>query len=296
MLKPAEIDLRGAGTVAILPFAFPSQNQAPSLDAYQAALYRLWYYDAREAPLERNVARYIESQLSISLFNTKRFTVTKADDLRSTASQGDSTGKIGADILVSGAILTLTSAITNNSYTGSDGKYYESYENRVVLEIRYDFISTADNALIAVKSLHDQKSASGTYSAISNSTEELAKKIVAEQIPTVIRAIAPYAVTERRTLAIDETKDPQMAQADRLVRDGFYQKAFDLYTSVYAGNSNFAAGFNAAMVMEIMGDVDEAIAAMKALADASANPKALREAQRMIKTRDEAALAASQTR
>lgn len=294
MLKPAEIDLGGAKTIAVLPFSFPSQVETPGLGPYEAALYRLWYSDHREKALERNIARYIESQLGTKLLESDFFTVVRADDLRSTVSKDDTSKKIGSEIVVTGRITTLSSNIKDSSYQTKEGKYVENYEISVMLEVRYDVLRTADNSLIISKNLRASRSRTGKYNEMRQAEESIAKDLVVEQIPQVVRALAPYTVTEYRTLAADETKDPRMEQADKLVKDGFYQKAHELYAKIYAEKKNFAAGYNAAIMLEILGDLDKAIVSMKALADESLNPKALQEQKRMETTAAETKRAATQ--
>jgi curli biogenesis system outer membrane secretion channel CsgG len=287
--KAAEINLRGAKTLAVLPISFPSQVASVGLSPYQAALLRLWFYDARENQVEKHVAQYAENIFTTALLDTQYFTVLRSEDLKNTVAAGDANAKINADVVITGALTSLNSQVSMKTYTNKDtGKRTYSWENRIALEVRFDVIQTATSELIAVKTFSGTATrTANTPDAAEASTEEAAKAIIKGWAEPIKRALAPYVVTEARFLADDELKDPRMEQAKKLVQDQFYQKAFEMYTKIYADSKNFAGGFNAAIMKEVLGDLEGAIADMSALADASTNPRALQEVKRMNKALEE---------
>jgi hypothetical protein len=92
----------------------------------------------------------------------------------------------------------------------------------------------------------------------------------------------------------DDTKDEEMKKLDELTKKKFYADARDGYLTIWKNKQNVAAGYNAAIMMEITGDIDGAIALMTEVANTAKNEKALKEIDRLKKTQKEAAAAASQ--
>ena len=85
----------------------------------------------------------------------------------------------------------------------------------------------------------------------------------------------------------DKTDDPRMEQADELVKGRIYDAALDLFLEVWDDTGNPAAGFNAAILYEITGDLDTAIAQMKEVARRTGEKKAMREYNRLLETQRE---------
>lgn len=292
--KPAEIDLGNAMKVAVLPFGFPSQQSIPGMGPYQAALYRLWYGEEYEDKLERTVARHAESTVAAELSKTQYYAVLRTDDLRYSLMDGDFNAKIFADAVLSGRILTFRRDLQDRSATGNDGKRVERYLLTVTVETRFDAIRVSDKALVASKDFRGEASKEVASPAVADSAETLAKEIVSSQIASFVKSLAPYTVTEYRTLLADESKDERLARADKLAKDGFYRKAYDVYADIHRSEADFVAGYNAAIMAEVLGDLDGAIAAMEALADATSDARALRESVRMRATKRETERSADQ--
>ena len=85
-----------------------------------------------------------------------------------------------------------------------------------------------------------------------------------------------------------------MTTADKLVKDANYKQAIDLYYDIWYDTENVAAGYNAAILFEVHGQIDKAIALMKEVARKTGNPKAVQEVARLERVKLEYAKAASQ--
>jgi len=101
------------------------------------------------------------------------------------------------------------------------------------------------------------------------------------------KQLAPYQVREHRTLMRDKTKDPRMEQADDLVKGKVYDSALEIFLDVWQQNGNVAAGFNAAVLYEVTGQLDLAISQMKSVVDRTSDKKAMREYNRLLTVRQE---------
>jgi hypothetical protein len=72
-----------------------------------------------------------------------------------------------------------------------------------------------------------------------------------------------------------------MKTAKAMLKEKSFRSAYALYTDIYRDSLNFAAGFNAALCIEIAGDIEEAAALMRQLWEATGNPKAQTELARL---------------
>jgi hypothetical protein len=164
------------------------------------------------------------------------------------------------------------------------------YRRDVELEFTYRLVWARDGSIMDRLTLTGTETSKGEAVASLTPARDMARKIMDKALANMPRDIAPWTTTERRTLEKDQTKDPRMKKANALVKSGSYKTARDLYSSVYADSGNFAAGYNAAIATELLGNLEEAIGLMQRLNTATRNPKAQAESLRM-----EATLAESKT-
>jgi TolB-like protein len=79
-----------------------------------------------------------------------------------------------------------------------------------------------------------------------------------------------------------------MKDALALVKSGSYRPALTRYQAIYSASGEFAAGYNAAIMAEVLGEMNNAIALMGSLYDDTGNPKARTELERMRSTLSDA--------
>lgn len=82
-------------------------------------------------------------------------------------------------------------------------------------------------------------------------------------------------------------KNPQMKAADRYVKGGIYDSALDIYLDVWKSSKNVAAGYNAAILYEVTGDLDAGITLMKQVVDAHPERRIMKEYNRMLNAKQE---------
>jgi hypothetical protein len=122
-----------------------------------------------------------------------------------------------------------------------------------------------------------------------DSDVDMARVAIRETIVDLKKDFHPYTARESRKLEKDPTKNADMARAEKLATGKKYADALALYDSVYAQTQLFAAAYNAALMAELGGNIDDAVARMDALSQESGNKKAATELARMKKTADEQA-------
>jgi len=288
MMKPALVDLRGVERISVLPFGYADEGR--SGDYLQSALYRFapgYFY---RSAYEQNVAGALTNTMNAILLDSGAYAVISSAELARLTYQGGAYSS-AVDAFLSGEITMLSTRNVDGheDVKGSDGVVRPTYflEREVTLELTYRFIRAADGVVIGQIThegkAKDKKLGDNAWDLAATDLE-LARKIIDGLKAGIRKEIAPWQQTEYRRLEADKDKDLRMKEADGLVKDGDYAKALSIFESVYKESGKFAAGYNAAIMTEILGRLEDAIAKMDALARESGNPKASQELARMRQT------------
>ncbi|MDR1902270.1 MAG: CsgG/HfaB family protein [Treponema sp.] len=156
--------------------------------------------------------------------------------------------------------------------------YYRDAE----IDFSYMLKRTGDGSIIGQRVKQGKKTSSKYKSQSEIPSEfEMLRNAVDEQIRYVGRDMAPWQVAERRIFEEDKMKDPRMTNAKSMIKQRSFRSAYTLYSTIYSENANFAAGYNAALCTEILGNIEEAAALMQQIWDDTGNPKAQTELARL---------------
>lgn len=101
--------------------------------------------------------------------------------------------------------------------------------------------------------------------------------MIDEIIPQIARQLAPYEISETRHLKADETGDPVMERATDLARGGNIDRARDLFLQRWWSTANLAAGYNAAILYEVEGELRNALKLLEELIRISNDYSIVRE-------------------
>lgn len=248
LTKPASVNLMGARSLGVLSFSLPPET----------------------TDLTRIVAAYGDLQILKALEGAQYFTIQPSG--------------VTPEILIQPVVVALSSNVFDLSGTdSSSGSSYMLYENLVTVKVRYDVILTQGNTTVLSRTLTDQRQLSGSQEQAVVPTERVMKELLLKQIQTFLKLVAPYTVNDLLTLASDELKDPRMVECRILAVNGEYVKALALYTLVYTDSKNFAAGFNGALMKQVLGDLEGAVKDMDDLSKTTSNPQAIQEYKKMAK-------------
>ena len=218
-VHPANVDLNGAKSITVMPFAvdpkvMAGQNQ--TADAQHAADY---------------IRECLVSELE------------KSKSLKYKAS--------GADVAISGRI-TKYIVETEKAATGS------GYVCSVVAALEYDIVNTKSNSVIS----HNSTSVS-TESKAYASAKRLPKsyQLIEPKLPristVILQDVQPYTVVNRISLIKVKNNRP-MRKAYKLFSEGKYSESMQSYLDIYKSSGLFEAGYNAARLMQIKGDLNSA--------------------------------------
>ncbi|MDR2150201.1 MAG: hypothetical protein LBO67_05200 [Spirochaetaceae bacterium] len=260
--KVPTMDTSGISRLAVMPFRTSDTSALQALIAQALTLY--------------SEQRILE---------TKRFIMVDPSQIARLQADGTSLTTM-VDALFTGALISFT--VIDSSHEIE--KYYPEtktfktvtlYERVVSLEYSYQLIRTWDNSIVdkIVKSGETSDSKTDKYEL--KKPYLLAQEIIDTTLRYLARDLSPWVVTEQIQLAQDTSKDKniknQMKEAERLVKEGSYQTALSAYNTLYTRTNNFAAGYNAAILIWVTGNLEGAIDRMQELAAVSGNPKAAAE-------------------
>jgi hypothetical protein len=265
--KPPNMDTSGIERIAVMPFSTTGFTT-----------------------LDRQVAQELTSAVREIVLRTGHFTLVDEADVARRQSMRESLVAY-VDGILTGEI---TSLQVNDSSKVEPSKNKDEeptiiWTREVSLSFVYRISRARDNSVIA------QVIKSDRSSSISYDTKDYledpfstARQLIQYQLSNLARDIAPWTIQERRTLAQETSKDKALKQrmkdAERLVKEGSYRAALNAFSAIYTETGSFAAGYNTAIMTEIVDSLPEAITLMRRLENATSNPKAASELARMQRT------------
>jgi hypothetical protein len=306
--KPAEINMSANRVIAVLDFRYPVKDKTLSgKDLLQWAISKLTGLDLpKELSVEQKVANHTTSQVIVTLLNTGYFQLVSPQEVAQAMQGGISSSTTAVDIgkavkaqaIVNGQLYLLEAKdqrwtdkqTTTDASTGEEQTVEVPMIRRSVwVGMSYQVVNTATGNVVASRAFESQASTDREYDNRRNlpDVEDMYTEIIDTFMPMMAKQLAPYQVREHRSLMRDKTKDPRMEQADELVKGKIYDSALEIFLSVWRQNGNVAAGFNAAILYEVTGQLDMAIDLMKNVVDATADSKAMREYNRLLTVRQE---------
>jgi tetratricopeptide (TPR) repeat protein len=153
------------------------------------------------------------------------------------------------------------------------------YNRKVELSFSYNFKRTRDGSLVGVVTKRGIAEDEQTDRGAVKSEDQLLQLIVTNRLGTLAHDVAPWK--ENRSYAMlpassraDKDTQARMAGALELIKEGSYKQALNEYEAIYADKKSFEAGYNASLLHEALGDIDEAMRVAQDLADETGNPAA----------------------
>jgi hypothetical protein len=306
--KPAEINMSANRVIAVLDFRYPVKDRTISgKDLLQWAISKLTGLDLpKELNLEQRVAEYATSQVILTLLNTGYFQLVSPQEVAQAMQGGISSSTTAVDIgkvvkaqaIVNGDLYLLDAKdqewideqkVTDAS-TGQEQTVFVPMIRRTArVGMSYQVVNTATGSVVASRSFESETSAERELADKWDlpDVEDMYTSVIDSFMPKMAKQLAPYQVREHRTLMRDKTKDPRVEQADDLVKGKVYDSALEIFLDVWQQNGNVAAGFNAAILYEVTGQLDMAISQIKSVVDRTADKKAMREYNRLLTVKQE---------
>jgi hypothetical protein len=126
------------------------------------------------------------------------------------------------------------------------------------------------------------------------SAETLIEELIQADMSGIGRYMAPFVLTEHRRLERETTRDRTIRQlvrdAESMVKAGSFRSAQDVFLGIFRDTSSFAAGINAALLMEVQGNMTGALDFLQRVHYVTGNPRAITEINRLQRAMDDAGL------
>jgi len=251
-------------------------NRPPTLNTTGIKRIAVMPFEA-DNPFYNALASYATSVAIEKIRDTEHFTLVDASEIRNIQRRRQNVENY-VDAMFIGRIIRIATEKDSKTSQHKDkkGNTYNSttYSTKVEIELSYSLKMARDGRLIG------PISRKGTASAYSKdgypSADELLRGVLASQLAFISQDIAPYKSREMRTLAEDKTEDDavkaEMKDALAHVKAQNYKLALQAYLGIYERYKSPAAGENASIIYEVLGDTESALNIMQRVYDDTGNP------------------------
>jgi hypothetical protein len=208
-----------------------------------------------------------------NILNTGKFTLVDYSEITKLERAKENIAD-HVDAILSGNIDHVEIKNWTEEHEGNDGKKTYTYYRSVDVDASYVLKRSGDGAIIGQTSLTEYIVDSASERSGLSSNYDLTTRSLSGIARNFKQYVAPWTAREERVFEEDAMKDKRMKQAKMLVKEGSYRAAHNLYAAIYNETYNFAAGYNAALCAEILGDLSLAARQMQELWETTGNIKA----------------------
>ncbi|MDR2953371.1 MAG: hypothetical protein LBU82_09045 [Treponema sp.] len=279
--KLPAMDTLGIKTLAVMPFETSDRS-----------------------PLQRQAATWLTSEAESRIQEADHFTMVSSSQVDIYRQRKQNLSDY-VDALFCGKIISLSVDNSSRQDTRTNFKTKEEYtvtvyERKVKLEFQYNIERARDGSIIGPLRKSDSAySIAENDQGNLNTPETMVRSIIERNMRRLAQDVAPYTVTERRTLMKETSKDKAIKErakyAGELVKSGNYKVAQEAYLAIYKDTFSFAAAFNACLLIAAQGDKEMAATFMQIVYNDTGNPLANAEVARLKKEMETSGLAAAYT-
>lgn len=295
--RPAKLDLNGAKSIGVLPFSkssrFPFYSSGLSIGSEFESY-------SKVSSVEQQVLNYIHSELEKGLMSSPYVSLINSSAVKNALRNH---GKNPADVYISGEMVTFnvfdSEKIVKKEFNAEDEEknndknvvsqdfldgqapikpefiYEKFYIREVLLVFNYQVVDGSNDNVLFFDTLkinhrsdpmESLKDLPDPYSMVLYDLQDF--------VSSFLQKLQPYNITRTITLLDDKTKNPQMERADKLAKDGYLKESYNTFYDVYKKCGLFEAGYNAAMILMVSGDLNGAEALMGDVYNNTGNIKA----------------------
>ena len=245
--RPAGLDMNGARSVAVLDFRVQDNWKH---DIWNG---RNNYY--RKEREKEQIADYLATNLQKRIAKEGYLSLASPIEAEK-ALLNRSTPP--CDAYVSGSITNYEDRIEHRVKEDDDGKERVFYTRRVSFTITYSILDAASGKELGYKKFN----ASGSSYESERRRDlpdpiSLVRSDLDRSLREMTRYISPYKEREYYSL-IKDKKNPTMEKAYKLASDGDLSQARGIYSEYFEASGSYKAGYNAAMILQAQGKLDEA--------------------------------------
>jgi hypothetical protein len=274
--RPAELDLNGATSIAVLPFGttgFSNKKftggRYPVLDFFVSMI--------SEDKEQRDFVNYMHKTLEADFAGSEYLKLINSDAVKSAVDRGADSP---ADVYVTGKLGSFHSEIKNDTRKVKKGEktvVEEVYYRKANYSFEYQIVDGNTSQVYYSSSFYGSTT-SDEYDSKSSVPSELAmfRDQIDSEMASIVRKVQPYNINKSIVLMKDKSKDPRMEEANKLAKNGSIEKSRELFESVYNSTGLMEAGYNAAAILEAQGKYEEARTLAEELVQKTGHKKAIR--------------------
>lgn len=253
--RPAELDLHGAKSISVLPFQTSYYDDESSISIL--GFFRL-VLNSVDSDSKQQITEYITSELTEELLNTGFMEVVGARRVETALEKNT---RVPCDVYLTGYIAEFDNDI-DEYWDEDEGAYY--YKRHVDMKIVYEVIDSKTNRVISRKSQsYSNTSSSEWHRRDLPSPFRMVRSDLDSLVRQIMKQLQPYEEVKYLSLIDDKTKLPEMKTAKNLAKDGYLEMAEEMYETIYDDKGIYEAGYNAAILLEAMGKLEDAAELME---------------------------------
>ena len=291
LTRPAQLDLNGAKTIAILPFKpcsyYREYNSEASIGRKIVVNSFYQIFEIKD-PNEQTAIDSLRSQVERGLLDSPYIKLVSAESVERSLKKGSLNP---ADVYLTGEVTYFDVSDSRHEerkkVREAQGDRLAEYQihnywvREVNFNFRYQIVDSSTEKVIGYREVRCNESSSkyesrnalpGAYSLIESDVKASARKILQE--------LQPYTVTKSIKLLESKTKDKElkarMKAADKLADNSQLAKASEEFTKIYEDTGLVEAGYNAAILQEALGNFGTAEKMMSDLYDKTKDSRVAR--------------------
>ena len=277
--RPAQFDLKGADTIAVLPFR---TSGAYNIDSNGFLISDIIYFmsavNQHAEPAEKEIASYLTKSLVSELSGSDYLTLVGSAKVE----QALRAAKVPpVDVYITGEITRFSHRTTEDIETKEveEGKFkvIVRYRRTVDLEVLYQIIDSRTNKVLAsrTRSCHGSSLRERHKSSLP-SPLSIIRADLDGMVSGMIKEMQPYEEYVSIKFLGGNSRDVRMRLAKEYVRLEELGQALELYELVYDEQGIFEAGYNAALIYQARGELYTARERMSGLFDVTGDRRASR--------------------
>lgn len=273
LTRPAQLDLNGAKTIAILPFKpcsyYREYNTETSLGRRIIVNSFYQIFEIKD-PNEQMAIDNLRIQIERGLLDSPYITLVSSESVERALKKGSLNP---ADVYLTGEVSYFSVSDSRSEEKKQvkperDNQKAEYaivsfWRREVTFNFRYQIVDSTSEKVIAYKEFRCNNTSAkyesrnalpGAYSLIESDIRDAARRILKE--------LQPYTVTKSITLLETKTKDKElktrMKAAEKLADKSQLNTAYLEFSQIYEETDLLEAGYNAAILQEALGNLSEA--------------------------------------
>lgn len=273
LTRPAQLDLNGAKTIAVLPIQPSSYYREYNTEVsigHQIFVNSFYQLFEIKDPNEQMAIDSLRTQIERGLLDSPYIKLVSSDAVERSLKKGTLNP---ADVYLTGEVTYFDvddiRREERREVRPASGDRLAEYAiisywiREVELIFRYQIVDSTTEKVISYREIRCSNSSSkyesrnalpGAYSLLESDIRAAARKILQE--------LQPYTVTKSITLLESKTKDKElkarMKSADSLADDSKISQASEEFQKIYDETGLVEAGYNAAILQEALGNFSEA--------------------------------------